>query len=68
MTASKCPGARKSGKGEFYWTEDPTVCIDAEKTGRMIDNHLLHFKLKNYQQCIKNRRGHVFTMPAFSTQ
>ena len=30
LTANKCPGAKKSGKGDFYWTKDPAVCIGAE--------------------------------------
>ena len=29
--ASKCPGARKSKKGDFYFTRDPTVCMEPKQ-------------------------------------
>ena len=33
LEASKCPGAFKSSRGDFYLTKDPNVCIEPEVIG-----------------------------------
>ena len=29
MSSSSCPGAQRSTKGKFYWTQDQTICNSA---------------------------------------
>ena len=45
LNARNCPGAHKSGGGDFYWTKDAEICRAAEKNKQIGKGNTIYTSL-----------------------